>query len=122
MVAVAYTYPGFLGIGRIQPDQAAKEVTALIAEVQTLIDLPSDETPTIATVTDREKLQQESFFRNAQNGDKVLMYTRAQKVILYRPAEKRIIEVGAINVREPAATAMPDASPSPEPDEALTAE
>lgn len=81
------------------PGEAAKfENQKVIDAVGKLITLPTDETPSIATVTDAAKLKSQSFFQNAQNGDKVLIYSQAKKAILYRPSTNKIIEVGAINL------------------------
>ena len=54
------------------------------------------ETATIATVTDVTKLNGQVFFKNAKNGDKVLIFTAAGKAILYRPGINKIIEVTAV--------------------------
>lgn len=70
----------------------------LIAAVGKLIILPTDETPTIATVTDLSKLKDQPFFAQAQVGDKVLIYPKAQKAILYRPSEDKIIELAPLNL------------------------
>jgi|SRR3972149_6748079 len=91
--------PEILGLSR-GPAQIQAEADLIVSEVGKLISLPSDETPTIATVTDIEKVKDQPFFKNAQNEDKVLIYTNAKKAILYRPSEKRIIEVGAVNIKE----------------------
>lgn len=81
------------------PQAAAQaETERLTQEVGELIELPADEQPTIATVVDREELQDQPFFANAQNGDRVLIYTQARKAILYRPDTKKIIEVAPINI------------------------
>lgn len=80
-----------------QEQQAADQV---IAEVGKLIELPQGEQPTIATVSDINKLKGQAFFTNAKNGDKVLIYTKAQKAILYDPTEKKIVEVGPINLNQ----------------------
>jgi len=100
--------------------QVQAEIDALVAEVGKLIALPSDEKPTIATVTDIEKVKDQPFFQNAQNGDKVLIYTNAKKAILYRPGEKRIIEVGAVNINQATPSPTPEgeeekATPTPTP-------
>lgn len=77
-----------------------QEVAALVAEVSKLILLPTDEQPTVATVADPEALKDQAFFANAQQDDKVLIYARAQKAILYSPARKQVIEVAPVNIGE----------------------
>ena len=81
------------------PQQAAREATtALVNEVGALTDLPAGETPTIATVSDVSKLKNQAFFANAQNGDKVLIFTQAKRAYLYRPSTGKIIEIAPINL------------------------
>jgi hypothetical protein len=70
----------------------ANEIKNLTDKIGKFMDLP-DEEPTIATVTDKEKLSGQPFFAKAQDGDKVLIFTQAQKAILYRPGTGKIIEV-----------------------------
>lgn len=79
------------------PDQITKaENEALVEEVGKIYALPKDETPTIATVIDKDKLKDQPFFANAQNGDKILIFTKAKKAIVYRPKEKVIVNAGPI--------------------------
>lgn len=105
--------PELLGLSKGQEIVQA-EVDMLLEELGKLINLPSDESPTVATVSDASKLTEQSFFKNAQNGDKVVIYTTARKAILYRPSEKRIVEVGAVNIQQRAA-ATPNGSATPAP-------
>lgn len=70
---------------------------ALIQEIGEFLVLPSDEKPTIATVTDKRKLIGQSLFVDAQNGDKLLAYPIAKKLILYRPVDKKIITLATIH-------------------------
>jgi len=98
-------YPQVLGLTK-GSTLVASEIDALISEVSKLIELPEGERPTVATISNAEEAKAQPFFAKAQNGDKVLIYTSAKRAILYRPGEKRIIEVGAVNINQ--------ASPSPE--------
>lgn len=76
-----------------------QEVGRIMGEVGNLMELPTG-TPTLATVTDKEKLASQPFFQRAENGDKVLFFTEAQKAVLYRPSTGKIIDVATINVAE----------------------
>lgn len=80
------------------PSILQKEQETLIAKVGQLIALP-DEEPTVATVNDKSQLSGQAFFSNAEEGDKVLIYTNATKVVLYRPSENRVVEVGTVNIQ-----------------------
>lgn len=100
-VYVAKSKPELLGIPKDQQivDSQA-DISNLIKEVGKIIVLPDGETPTVATVTDLEKVKNQDFFARAQNGDKILIYPKAKKAFLYRPSEKKIIEVGMVNIQE----------------------
>jgi len=105
--------PEIFGLSKGQAAVQA-ETDALVVAVGKLITLPTDETPTIATVTDVSKVKDQPFFKNAVNGDKVLIYTKAQKAILYDPTANKIVEVGAVNINNQptSATASPQPSAS----------
>jgi hypothetical protein len=75
-----------------------EEAKNLVAAVSRLIVLPSDEEPTIATVSDPEKLKDQPFFANAKAGYKVLIYSKAKKAILYDPESDKIVEVAPLNI------------------------
>lgn len=77
--------------------EAVKELQSTVATIGKLMVLPTDETPTMATVSDPEKLKDQPFFIHAQKGDKVLIYTASQKAILYSPSLNKIVEVAPIN-------------------------
>lgn len=84
---------------------SSREATDLYAKVNKILELP-DETPTLATVAEKEKLQDQPFFERAENGDKVLIFPTAQKAVLYRPSTKKVIEVAPF-VTQPV-TEQPD--------------
>jgi hypothetical protein len=81
------------------PNQASEQETkALTEQVGKLMDLPKDESPTVISVVDKEKVKEQAFFTSAENGDKVLVYTAAKKAILYSPVTGKIIEVGPVDI------------------------
>lgn len=95
-ILAARLRPDLFGLAKGQA-QVQAETESLISKVGKLINLPADEKPTVATVTDESKIKDQVFFQKAQNGDIVLIYTNSQKAILYRPSENKIIEVGTVN-------------------------
>lgn len=100
------------------PQESAKVETERIKdEVSQLIELPADEDPTIATVVDSSKLNNQPFFAKAQNGDRVVMYAKAKKAVLYRPSTNKLIEVAPINLGDDKASSKSaPATTAPKPD------
>lgn len=97
------------------PQESAKlETERVKASVAKLIDVPQDEDPTIASVVDASKLSEQAFFKNAKNGDKVVMYAQAKKAILYRPDTNKIIEVAPINIGNNEKPAAPAGTETPQ--------
>src|SRR5688572_28442122 len=85
-------------VKKSSPAASQEEVKKITEEVGQLIILPEGENPTLATITDKEKLKDVPFFSKAENGDKVLIYVNTRKAILYRPGNKKIIEVATLNL------------------------
>ena len=82
----------------------AAEVKFVTGEVGKLMDLPTGEIPSIATVLDKTQVTGQAFFAKAENGDKVLVYSKAGIAILYRPSTNHIINVAPVNLSTSAAT------------------
>lgn len=78
-------------------EQVSQDTKSLVESVGKLIELPTNEQPRLATVTDVTQLVGQTFFAKAKNGDRVLIYTQAGKAILYRPGQNKIIEVAPVN-------------------------
>jgi hypothetical protein len=84
---------------RNNPNMVSQETTKrLVGKVGKLYALPQDEDPTVAEVKDKDKLKEQSFFANAQNGDYILIYPKAKVAILYREKENKLINVGPIAI------------------------
>jgi hypothetical protein len=93
-----------LGIGLLwranhAPDTATAN-TKLVAEVGKLAVLPKGETPSITTVVDEAKINQE-FLRNAKKGDKVLLYFQSSRAIVYRPTTGQVVNMGPLETPKP---------------------
>lgn len=95
-----------------QPSQT-DEIKGLVAEIGETFVLPEGEEPTLATVTDKEKLAGQAFFEKAENGDKVLIYSNAGRAILYRPSAKKIVDTTTVNVNSPPAETTAPAETTP---------
>lgn len=91
----------------------AKEIEELTENIGRFFVLPDGETPTLATVTDKEKLAEQPFFQKAENGDKVLIYSASGRAILYRPSNEKIVDVTSVNINKPETTAPTVAQANP---------
>lgn len=107
LLVAGYFYYQYRQLPQVQSTEEIAEFKEMIGKI---FDLPTDEEPTLATVTDREKLAEQPFFQKAENGDKVLIYSASGRAILYRPSMGKIIDVTTVNVNQP----VPEA-PTPVP-------
>ena len=83
---------------QIQQQQAlSSEDRKIIQRLEKIINLPHDAKPTMAVITDADKLrqQQPGFFADAQNGNHLIVYP--DRAIIYDYAENKIINVGPVN-------------------------
>ena len=84
-------------LGNSNPGGDTEQVVDAVSKLMLL----PNETPTLAVVSDLEKLKGQAFFANAKQGDIVLMFAHAQKAVLYSPALNKIIEVAPITNTQP---------------------
>jgi len=67
----------------------------LLAKVAELIILP-DERPFVATIVDYKPLKDNPFFKDAKEGDKLLLFEGMGKAILYDPVSNKLLNTGTI--------------------------
>lgn len=91
-------------LAKNNPKAGDEELKRVLEKVGRLVLLPEGETPTLATVTDKQLLSGQDFYKNAENGDKVLIYAVAKKAFLYRPSTNKIIEIAPVTVDTQTAT------------------
>jgi len=92
-----YFYYKLYNIQKNPAEETAREAKDLLAKVAEIYLIPIGEEPTIATVSDPEVLKNKSFFTTSQKGDKVLIFSKAGRAVLYRPSIDKIIETTLIN-------------------------
>ena len=73
----------------------APQLATTLEKVSRHMVLPANETPTMAVVEDRTKLQS-SLKKVAETNDVVLVYTKAGYVVVYRPTLDKIVSVQPI--------------------------
>ncbi|CAN5660488.1 hypothetical protein BH23PAT2_BH23PAT2_05780 [soil metagenome] len=73
-------------------------VQEYVDAVGRIYNLPDDETPTTATVQDKELLADQPFFERAENGDVALIYPEAELAVLYRPSTGQLINVSSLTI------------------------
>jgi len=74
--------------------------TTLLAEIDKVYKLPTTEHPTVVTIKDEDKLKDQQFFKDAKNGDQLVMYSNAKLALIYRQAEHKLVNVGPINYHD----------------------
>ncbi len=77
---------------------AQTDSARVLQEVGTIYALPTDEEPTVAQIQDKNKLHDQAFFDKSQNGDYVLVYSKNRLALLFRESEKKLINVGPVNI------------------------
>jgi len=79
-----------------------EEIDKVLKDVGKLILLPINETPTVATIEDAQALaKDQAFFADAQNGDKVLIYSN--RAMIYSPERNVLVNVGPVYFQDQAA-------------------
>lgn len=97
VLGVVYFYYQLKVLKTTPQSIAQKETIDLVSKVSKLYLLPIDEDPTVATVSDPTILKSQAFLMDAQKGDKVLIYVKVGKAILYRPSIGKIIDTAPVN-------------------------
>ncbi len=100
-----------------QQEFAKQQVAAVVSKVSRHIVLPADEDPVVATILDIEKLAKDQpFYQGAKNGDRVLIYVKNKRALIYDAERDLIVNVGPVQFDGSAAAgANTPATPVPTP-------
>ncbi len=84
---------------------APEDANALLSAVGKLMTLPTDEPPVILEIKDPALLiAQQAFFTGSAAGDKLLVYQKNLKAIIYSPTRNIIVNSGPVNLDTAAVT------------------
>jgi Flp pilus assembly protein CpaB len=121
VVVVLVVVAGYFGWTKYQANQnspeaqvaqAQEQKNTLIAKVKALTVLPEEE-PILFTVNDANLLRsQQAFFKDAQNGDVLMVFQKDSKALIYRESENKIVNAGPISFQQPAQGKAPTPTPT----------
>lgn len=85
-----------------------RKTDELITKVAALMEVPQNERPQAALVSDAASLKKQyPFFANVTNGDQILFYYQAGKVIVYRPSTNKIVQTGPLSISQATTATTP---------------
>lgn len=81
------------------PSAANKEtITRVTNQVSQIFQVPADEEPQVAKVTDAAKLKDQPFFAGVAQDDFVIIYQKAKLALLYREKDHKLINVDHVEL------------------------
>lgn len=90
----------------IAAEASRKQTEEVLGKIGKLMILPKDKKPVVATINDVEKLSTtQDFYREAHNGDRLVIFPASKKAIIYDEDDNRIVNVGPIVYNSPEAEA-----------------
>lgn len=93
--AIVTPVPGQVSDTSLIPVDEA-EVQALLDKVQSMVVVPEDEAPTLATVVEVTELRKQPFFKNAVIDDKLFVYQQSRLAILFRPSVEKLVNMATL--------------------------
>ncbi len=96
--AAAYMYKKYNDLRRNPNSVVIDKNKALLDKLSKITQLPSGEEPQIAAVEDKSKLGNDQFFNGVENGDYIIIYTKARRILVYRESANKIINQGPFSV------------------------
>lgn len=78
--------------------QPANSTAAIIKHVAKQYPLPQGETPRSSQIQNAQKLKSQTFFKDVQDGDTLLLYPKHSLAIIYRSSTGKLIQAGPANI------------------------
>jgi hypothetical protein len=92
MAAVGTSAFLFTKYQQVVNENGHKEAASIVDRINELVILPSEK-PAVSTVLDKAKLTNSVLKERAENGDKLLIYAKTKRIILYRPASGKVVDM-----------------------------
>lgn len=73
-------------------ESAKNENAQLIEKINQVVQLP-DETPMAVSVADKDKLSNKQLASKVENGDVMLIFAKAKRLIVYRPTAEKVVDM-----------------------------
>ena len=102
VIAVGVSGLLFIKYKRAVDTANSSEREQIIQRLAPIIILP-DEQPDLSTILDTSKLTNQVLKQRANNGDKLLIYNKAKRLIIYRPATGKVVDMLTIQTQTDAA-------------------
>lgn len=101
-ITVVFVIAMCLLMGSFYKSQQAKHEKAVEAEnsvilekISKLLNIPTEK-PIISNVNSKEDFANAPTFKNAEKGDKVIVWVSANQAVLYRPSTNQVIDVTTV--------------------------
>lgn len=94
--AVALVYFGVSVYEKIRVS-SYEDNDRIVESVRKLVEIDTLEDPKVVTVTNADSIRGQTFFKEALNGDKLLIFETSKKAVLYRPSTDKIISIAPLN-------------------------
>lgn len=82
----------FVKYKQIADIKPGSERQRIIAKLQPVIELPNEQ-PNLSTVLDTTKLTNPTLKQRARNGDVLIIYKSAKRLIIYRPSSDKVVDM-----------------------------
>lgn len=81
------------------PHSKMYEEECILYKMGQIADLPKDDTPSFAKISDESLTGNVPFLKNGKNGDYLVIFPKSQKAFLYRESENRMINTGPVSTQ-----------------------
>jgi hypothetical protein len=100
LVAVGTLFIKYNDLKKTPDTTATTTSNRIIEKVSKIYVVPTNEQPTVALVQDKTKLNDQPFFKSAENGDYILVYSTSKLAMVYREQANKLVNVGPINITD----------------------